>query len=204
MCKNFKSKKTSNKKLIVFLGSSAAGKDTALNYLIENHDFKPVLSYTTRPMREGEKEGREYYFINKEQFGKLQDANQFIEQREYQTCANGKKDIWYYGITKNELNSNRLLVTIVDTNGLKSLIEYLGAEKILSIFINTSTKLRKTRAQKRGGFDEGEWNRRANDDELKFNWNKIKKNINYKINNDSNKTNLYKQIEEILLKENLV
>ena len=63
---------------------------------------------------------------------------------------------------------------------------------------------RKERAKKRGGYDEEEWNRRAADDEIKFNWNKIKKNINYKINNDSNKTNLYKQLEEILLKENLV
>ena len=71
LCPNYKSRKKSNKKLIVFLGSSAAGKDTVLNYLIENHNFKPVVSYTTRPTREGEREGREYYFIKTVDFERL-------------------------------------------------------------------------------------------------------------------------------------
>ena len=204
MCKNFKSQKTSNKKLIIFLGSSAAGKDTALNYLIENHDFKPVVSHTTRPMREGEREGRDYYFIQEKDFKALEKEDELVERREYQTCVNGKKDIWYYGIAKTELNSPRFLVTIVDTDGLKSLTEYLGKEKVVSIFISVPAEIRKKRARKRGSFDIEEWNRRALDDELKFNWNKIKKNIDYKINNDGDKTNLYKQIEDILQKENLI
>ena len=52
--------------LLILAGKSASGKDTLLNELIKNQNFNPLVSTTTRPMREGENEGKEYFFVSKD------------------------------------------------------------------------------------------------------------------------------------------
>lgn len=51
------------RKLIFIIGNSGSGKDTAANYLRDKWDCKKVASYTTRPMREGEKQCNEHIFM---------------------------------------------------------------------------------------------------------------------------------------------
>ena len=51
------------KSLIILIGCSASGKDTVMNRLVKEFDVKPLVSYTTRPIRDCEQEGREYHFI---------------------------------------------------------------------------------------------------------------------------------------------
>ena len=54
-------------KIYYLMGKSSSGKDTIYRELIENEklSLKTILGYTTRPIREGEKEGVEYETINK-------------------------------------------------------------------------------------------------------------------------------------------
>ncbi|MBO5413075.1 MAG: guanylate kinase, partial [Clostridia bacterium] len=51
---------------IYIMGKSSTGKDTIYKRLKDKIDTNVYVPYTTRPMREGEQEGREYYFLNRE------------------------------------------------------------------------------------------------------------------------------------------
>ena len=57
-------------KLFCLMGKSASGKDTIFRSLLldESLGLHRVIPYTTRPIREGEENGREYYFVSPEQF----------------------------------------------------------------------------------------------------------------------------------------
>ena len=69
-------------KLFVFMGKSASGKDTLYNMALERHpELVPVVTYTTRPVRAGETEGREYHFVNEQQMEELEKAGRVVETR---------------------------------------------------------------------------------------------------------------------------
>ena len=80
--------------LIVISGFSGAGKGTLMKKLIENYDqYALSISMTTRAPREGEVDGREYFFSTREQFEDKIKQGGFIEHAQY--CGN------YYGTPKD-------------------------------------------------------------------------------------------------------
>ena len=100
--------------LIVISAPSAAGKSTLIKkLLVENHELGFALSYTTRKIREGEKEGRDYYFIAKEDFEKKIAEDCFLEWK--------KVHAHYYGTSKTELERlkkiNRKVILDIDVQG---------------------------------------------------------------------------------------
>ena len=73
-------------KIFFVMGKSASGKDTIYKRLLEQFpNIKTVTLYTTRPMREGEKEGVEYHFIGAEALEAMESEGRVIEKRTYQT-----------------------------------------------------------------------------------------------------------------------
>ena len=68
---------------IVLLGASGSGKSTIENELVENHEFNKIISVTTRQIRNGEVNGRDYYFVSNEEFDEMLHENQFAEYEEY-------------------------------------------------------------------------------------------------------------------------
>ena len=208
-CKNYREiyNESNNKKIqntkdkvIVLMGKSAAGKDFILNYLKYIYNFNPIISHTTRPIRKNEINGKDYYFINTKDFSKMLINNEFIETREYNTCFNGKEDIWYYGISKEEFDNKSRKICVVDTTGQKEIIEYYGKENVISIYIDVEDKIREQRAKSRGSFSQTEWDRRLKDDNKKF------KNIKYDyiIKNNGTTEEFQKNIQNILRKEDLI
>lgn len=76
--------------LIVLSGPSGAGKDTILHTLLQkSQDLRLSVSATTRNPREGEVDGRDYFFVTKEQFLSMRQNGEVLESAEY--CGN------YYG-----------------------------------------------------------------------------------------------------------
>jgi guanylate kinase len=123
---------TGKGKLIVISAPSGSGKTTIARAIIGLHPtLRFSVSATTRKMRDGEKDGRDYYFLSKEEFTRRVKAGEFVEWEEL--FGN------YYGTLKSELDrairENRHLLFDVDVKGGLSIKrEYPGA---LMIFIRT-------------------------------------------------------------------
>ena len=70
--------------LIVFAGASGVGKGTMMKRMLQkNENCRLSVSATTRAPRQGEQNGREYYFVTREEFEKLIKENGFLEYAEY-------------------------------------------------------------------------------------------------------------------------
>ena len=67
--------------VVVLSGFSGSGKGTIMNHLLESHpqDYNLSISATTRDMRAGEKEGREYFFKTKEEFEEMIKKGELLE-----------------------------------------------------------------------------------------------------------------------------
>ena len=112
-------------KLLIISGPSGVGKGTIVNHLKEmykNNNKKLYLSIscTTRSPREGEENGREYYFISENEFKKRIKENDFLEYNKYGT---GK----YYGTPKSTvlkyLKDGYDVILEIDINGYKQIKE---------------------------------------------------------------------------------
>ena len=70
--------------LVVVSGFSGAGKGTLMKELLKRYDnYALSISATTRTPREGETDGKEYFFVTKEQFEKMRDERKLIEYAQY-------------------------------------------------------------------------------------------------------------------------
>ena len=124
-------KQKKNGNLIIISGTTCAGKGTVIRKLLENHnDLLLSTSYTSRPMREGDVDGVDYYFISKEEFERKIQNDDFLE---YAVVHYGD----YYGTPKKEvlelLDSGKDVILEIDVQGAK-LIKEKYPETIL-IFI---------------------------------------------------------------------
>ena len=81
-------------KIFYVIGKSSSGKDTIYRELIEKKELnlKQLILYTTRPIRSGEEDGVEYFFVTESKFNKMKEEGLVIESRAYNT-AHGK---WIY------------------------------------------------------------------------------------------------------------
>ena len=106
-------KKLLNEKInkpLVISGPSAVGKDTMINRLIIKYPdvINKLPSYTTRPKREGEIEGKDYYFVTKEKFLKMKDEGMLFGIQEYNNnfYASNKKEL------KEALEENKKIIIL--------------------------------------------------------------------------------------------
>lgn len=134
-------------KLFCALGKSGVGKDAIVSMTKDDLHMPIATSFTTRPMRDGEVDGREYHFITEEEFNELKESNQLAEYTEYNVADNST---WYYGLTKKELESHRYLMVIVNPHGLEQLTEIYG-DKVVSILIECDDMDRIKRSINRDG-----------------------------------------------------
>lgn len=133
-------------KIFCLMGKSSSGKDTIFRTLIkeEKLNLKPVISYTTRPMRTNEVDGREYYFINEEVLQKYETYHKVIEQRVYQTVHGP----WHYATIDDgqiDLQCNNYII-IVTLEAYNNLVDYFGQEYVIPIYIEVEDGVRLERA----------------------------------------------------------
>ena len=120
-------------KMIIVSAPSGAGKTTIVNHLLKKFpQLGFSVSATSRKMREGEKNGREYYFITSEEFKKLIDSNKLLEWQEVYPGS-------YYGTLVSEvirINENgQIPVFDVDVVGGLNIKKLYGSDS-LALFIN--------------------------------------------------------------------
>lgn len=90
-----KSKAPSAGSLFVVAAPSGAGKSTLVNALLaRDSGIRLSISYTTRPPRSGEANGREYHFVSTEEFAALRDRDQLLEWAEVHGHFYGTSRPW--------------------------------------------------------------------------------------------------------------
>lgn len=133
-------------KIFYVMGKSSSGKDTIYNKLIMDKDLKlkTFIGYTTRPMREGEVSGREYFFVDKSRMDKLSSTGKVIEVRGYNTVHG----IWYYFTVDDEhvdlTSHNYILIGTLES--YEKVRNYYGSDVVVPVYINVEDGERLSRA----------------------------------------------------------
>ena len=132
--------------LIAITGISGSGKDTFGEYLKESGIYK-LLSYTTREIREGEKNGEDYYFLSKEEYKKLDKANDVFYAGNNYSFSN--EDI-------KRISSKKDMVkySVVNDNGLNYFKEVIPKENLIHVHLNVNIEEAIKRMKKRGDSKE--------------------------------------------------
>lgn len=133
-------------KIFCVMGKSATGKDTIYQKLLHENtlQLKRIIPYTTRPIREGEENGREYHFCKEEDVIKLEAEGKIVELRAYDTVYG----IWKY-FTVNDGNiqldkENYLLIGTLEA--YIKIRDYFGEDKVIPIYIEVEDGERLLRA----------------------------------------------------------
>ena len=135
-------------KIYYVMGKSSSGKDTIYKMLLERHpQFHTVVPYTTRPIREGERDGVEYFFVDAAELCEMQEADKIIEMRSYNT----KCGIWtYFTADDGQIDLNRYDYLMIGTLvSYRAPREYFGEEKLVPVYIEVEAGLRLSRALER-------------------------------------------------------
>lgn len=137
-------------KLFCIMGKSASGKDTIFKHLVrdESLGLKTIVSYTTRPMREGEKDGEEYYFVSRETLEAFSARGQVIECRNYRTIHG----VWSYFMVNDgqiDFSGEKDSVIIGTLESYMQIRNYFGEAHVVPIYIEVEDGLRLSRALER-------------------------------------------------------
>ena len=131
-------------KIFYLMGKSASGKDTIYKKVKEQMpELKTIVIYTTRPIREGELNGREYYFVDDDKLKELQEAGKVIELREYNTVHG----IWkYFTADDGQFDGDDNYLAIGTLESYVKLRDYFGQARLVPIYVEVEDGLRLERA----------------------------------------------------------
>lgn len=160
--------------LFVLSSPSGGGKTTLLKRLLRDRpELKLSVSCTTRPKRPGESEGKDYYFLSREDFQKKIDNEELLEWEE----VHG----YYYGTPKDELiRADAGLLFDLDTSGAQR-VKKIYPQAILIFIQPPSLTVLEQRLRNRGTEDPDELKRRMDRFRLEM---AEKDNFDYIIIND--------------------
>ncbi len=132
--------------LIIISGTTCAGKGTIVKELISrNSNLYLSISYTSRPIRNNEVNGRDYFFVTQEEFENKIAHNDFLEYAEVHYGC-------YYGTPKKEINEKLDegydVILEIEVDGAKQ-IKNLFPETILIFIMAPSMEIVKERIKKR-------------------------------------------------------
>ena len=136
--------------IVFIMGKSASGKDMIYRELSEDKalGLNKITMYTTRPLRSGEAEGREYHFVDDGTAKRLENENKIIEIRCYDTVFG----VWKYFTADDgqiDLTSGKRYIVIGTLEAYDKFCEYYGNEHIMPIYIEVDDGVRLIRAVKR-------------------------------------------------------
>lgn len=126
---------------VLLTGNIGAGKSTLLKRL-EDAGFKKVIEYTTRPMREGEKDGVDYHFVSDEEYDRIEAAGELAESQHIMTTYG----VWKYGAKKSDMDGNAVFT--VGVYGAAQILE--SGVPVLSVYMYIDRETAMQRAMHRG------------------------------------------------------
>lgn len=135
-------------KIYYMMGKSSSGKDTLYKEILKRlPELKTLTLYTTRPIREGERDGVEYFFVSDETLKKYEDEGKIIELRVYHTVCGDWK---YATIDDGQVDLTRSDYLVIGTlESYDKLKAYYGTENLEPVYIEVEDGERLERALKR-------------------------------------------------------
>ena len=135
-------------KLVIISAPSGAGKTTIVKHLLNSGmNLSFSVSATTRPLRDNETDGKDYFFLTVDEFKKRIANNEFVEWEEVYP------DI-FYGTLKSELEriraNGQFVLFDVDVKGGISLKDKFGTNSIAIFVMPPSVEELENRLIKRG------------------------------------------------------
>lgn len=133
--------------IFVIMGKSSSGKDTIFSRLVGQADcgLKTVTMYTTRPMRDGEADGREYFFTDEEHCAQYEKQGRIVELRAYNTVYG----VWKYFTVDDgqiDMESDESYIIIGTLEAYDKIRNYYGKDRVHPIYIEVDAKTRIHRA----------------------------------------------------------
>ena len=133
-------------KIFYIMGKSASGKDKIYSILLADRelDLRKMVLYTTRPVREGEENGKQYFFTDDKKLEEFRESGKLIESRSYHTVHG----IWtYFTADDGQVKLNEADYLGIGTlESYRQLKEYYGEENVLPIYIQVEDGERLRRA----------------------------------------------------------
>ena len=132
--------------MLVLSSPSGAGKTSICKKILETEkNLVMSISYTTRPKRKSEQDGKDYFFVKKKEFDELQEKNFFVES--------ALVFDHFYGTPKNFIENNirkgKDILFDIDWQGAQKLVDY-SKNDVVSIFVlPPSNKILLERLKKR-------------------------------------------------------
>lgn len=166
--------------MLIMVGASATGKTEIAKILIKKYNFKKMITYTTRPMRENEVNGVDYHFVSVEEFKEKEKNNDFFETTIYNNN--------YYGTAFKDCASDKVL--IVDICGANTIYQRIP-DKVKIFYLHAPKDIREKRMIARGD-NPIAIKERLENDEMTFDINRI---VHYDHSIESG----YKELEELAL-----
>lgn len=132
-------------KIYYIMGKSSSGKDTIFKALKERLPWlKTVVLYTTRPAREGETHGTEYFFVDEKKLSQYEKEGKVIELRTYNTVHGPWK---YATIDDGQIELEHAGYLMIGTlESYRKLCAYYGQENVVPLYIEVEDGERLSRA----------------------------------------------------------
>ena len=130
--------------IYVLVGQTNSGKSTLARDLVTATGIKQIITYTTRPMRQGERDGIDYHFITNGEMN----SGCFFGRRDFYTVY--RDEPYSYAMKEDDFILLDDALVILDPKGVRELKDHIGYENITVVYINTSEELIKERASNRG------------------------------------------------------
>ena len=138
--------------IFFLMGKSTSGKDSLSKMLEESKEFSlhPVILYTTRPMRDGEQEGREYHFCSESELEGFRKEGRVVEERVYHTVHGD----WYYFTLADEsmekdLKNGQNYLAIGTLEAYNAYKKYFGEDLVIPLYISVDDDIRLIRSIER-------------------------------------------------------
>lgn len=136
-------------KIICLMGKSSTGKDTIFRELLRGKHIsvQTIVPYTTRPIREGEREGVQYHFTDEAGYQKLKEEGRIIEARAYHTFHG----LWrYFTVDDGQIDLEKQNYIFIGTlEAYEKMVAYFGRTKVVPVMIELDDGVRLQRALNR-------------------------------------------------------
>lgn len=133
-------------KIFYIMGKSSTGKDTIYKRLLASEDntLRTLVMYTTRPAREGEQDGAEYFFVDEARMRELEAEGRIIERRSYHTVHG----IWhYFTVRDDQIDLEHYDYLVIGTlESYKEVRRYFGRDRLIPLLIELDDGVRLQRA----------------------------------------------------------